>query len=110
MKRINGYKYFGVSIREALLYTGFFAFFSTFYYTALWLNRGGFRVDNDPFFSFRGFLNWGGIDYFLKFLLSLPIWWVIFVRLRDVTLYKRLLIHMIVLPLFVLAWIKLDYL
>ena len=110
MKGIVKDKFVDVTTWEVILYISLFVFFGAFYYTALWLNRGGFRVNDDPFFNFNGFLNWGGIDYFLKLLLSLPVWWLIFVKLRKVTLYKRLLIHLVVLPLFVIAWIKLYYL
>ena len=103
-------KYLGVTTWEVIFYVGFFIFFGIFYYSALWLNAGGLLAADNPYFNLKGFLNYGGIDYFLKLVLSVPVWWLILVRLRKVTLYKRLLIHVIVLPLFVIAWIQLYYL
>ncbi|MCX2483863.1 sensor histidine kinase [Pedobacter sp. MR2016-24] len=110
MKGTSKDKFIGVSTWEIIFYISFFVFSASFYYTALWLNHGGLHLKNDPFFNFRGFLNWGGIDYFLKLLLSIPVWWLIFVKLRRVTLHKRLLIHLVILPLFVITWIKSYYL
>jgi len=100
---------FNVSTKEAVLYFGFFAFFALFYYTTLWFNRGGRAEANNFYFSVKGFLNWGGIDYILKMLLSIPVWWLMFRKLRHVSLFKRLLLHFITLPLFVFTWIKLYY-
>lgn len=98
------------AIREPLLFVGFYGILAAMYYTALWINRGGFTNKDDPFFNPTGFLNWGGLDYLLKLVLSLPIWWLIFRRLRNIPLHKRLLIHCITLPLFVFTWQKTYYL
>ncbi len=80
------------------------------YYSALWFNRGGHSAGADPYFNPKGFMNWGGVDYLLKLALCLPIWWLLFRRLRLISLSKRLLIHCISLPLFVFTWQKLYYL
>lgn len=95
---------------EPLLFVGFYGVLSIMYYTALWINRGGYTNAADPYLNFKGFLNWGGIDYLLKLALSLPVWWLLFRKMRQVTLYKRLLVHGITLPLFVFTWQKLYYL
>ena len=102
-------KAYRLAIWEPLLFVGFYGILAAMYYTALWINRGGLTNAEDPFFNPRGFLNWGGIDYLLKLVLSLPIWWLIFRRLRNIALYKRLLIHCITFPLFVFTWQKTYY-
>ena len=98
-----------LSLLETLLVIGFYGVLAIMYYTALWFNRGGSTNNTDPYFNPAGFLNWGGIDYLLKLVLSLPIWWLMFRRLRHLALYKRVLIHCVTLPLFVLVWQKLYY-
>ena len=50
-----------------------------------------------------------GLDYLLKFLLTIPIWFLLFRKLKDFSLYKRLLLHILLLPAFVLIWQKLYY-
>ncbi len=79
------------------------------YYTALFFNRGSYSDPVVHYLDLREILNWGGIDYILKFLLSLPVIWLMFFRLAHISVYKRLLIHLITLPLFVLIWQQLYY-
>ena len=98
-----------LSILETLLVVGFYGVLAAMYYTTLWLNRGGFTSNTDPYFNPAGFLNWGGIDYLLKLLLILPVWWLMFHKLRQLALYRRVLIHCITLPLFVFTWQRLYY-
>lgn len=96
-------------IIETLVAVCFYSLMAAMYYTALWFNRGGYTDAAIPYYNPKNFLNWGGIDYLLKFLLSLPVWWLLFRRFRHLALYKRLLIHCITLPLFVFTWQKLYY-
>ena len=88
---------------------GFYGVLALMYYTTLWFNRGGVNNTKDPYFNPAGFLNWGGIDYLLKLALVLPVWWLMFRKLRHLALHKRLLIHCITLPLLVFTWQKLYY-
>lgn len=96
--------------KEVFFLACFYLFFAALYYTTLWINRGGFSVSSDPYWNLKGMLNWGGIDYLFKFLLSIPVAWLMFVTLRSVSLSKRLLIHLFILPVFVLTWQQLYYL
>jgi two-component system, LytTR family, sensor kinase len=79
------------------------------YYTALYFNRNGYADPNVHFFNIRDILNWGGIDYALKFLLTLPVIWLMFFKLPHIKLSYRLLIHLVTLPLFVLLWQQIYY-
>jgi sensor histidine kinase YesM len=98
-----------IHLKELLIFCSVYLFFAWLYYTTLWFNRGGFDAKDDSYMSISGFLNWGGIDYALKLILSLPIWWLIFRRMYNFPLYQRLLTHLITLPLFVVTWQKLYY-
>ena len=98
------------SVWETVSFVGFYGLLAVMYYSALWVNRGGFDHAAGPYINPTGFLNWGGIDYLLKLVLSLPVWWLMFRVLRHLALYKRVLIHCITLPLFAFTWQKLYYL
>ncbi|RIV21195.1 sensor histidine kinase [Fibrisoma montanum] len=44
------------------------------------------------------------LDYSLKLLVTIPIWYLLFHRLRHLPLTRRLLLHLILLPLFTITW------
>ncbi len=107
---INVSRRYKITWKEAGIYFSLFFFFALLYYTTLWFNRGGNLTDKDPYFNLYGFFNWGGLDYLLKMLLSLPVVWLMFVRFPHRPFYQRLLLHGILLPLFVITWQKVYYL
>ncbi len=82
----------------------FYLFFAALYYTTLWVNRGGFSAASDPYWNLKGMLNWGGIDYLVKFILSIPVAWLMFITFRHVDLSIRMIVHLLILPVFVLGW------
>ncbi|XLS27966.1 sensor histidine kinase [Flavobacteriaceae bacterium M23B6Z8] len=94
----------GIRIGELLAFLGFYLFFALGYYVTLWINRLGFEREDDPLFSIGSFLDSGGLDYFLKLLLTIPVWWLLFRKLRHWSIKNRLLLHIILLPLFVIGW------
>lgn len=49
------------------------------------------------------------LEYFIKLLLSLPIWWLFYRVFPNISRWKTIGIHLLLLPLFVLIWIKLFY-
>lgn len=55
------------------------------------------------------FIDTAGLHYFLLFLFSIPIWYLIFKIMRKSALYKRLSIHLITLPLYVVATQQVYY-
>lgn len=44
------------------------------------------------------------LDYGLKLLFTAPIWYLLFVQLRHWTLSQRMLLHVVLLPLFIVVW------
>ncbi len=111
MKALNlSNKIYGVKIWEAFVYAGVFVFFSVLYYTALYINRGGdFSTHSNLYFNLQNFIQDGGLDYFLKFWLSLPIWWLMFRKLKGLILYKRLLLHLLTFSLYISIWQLMYY-
>ena len=78
-----------------LAYLAFFVIFGFIYWLALLISGGGQWVIWDNIL----------IGYSLKFLLSLPIYWLIFVRLKNWDLTDRLLIHFFSMPVFIAVWL-----
>ncbi|NID10728.1 sensor histidine kinase [Fibrivirga algicola] len=50
------------------------------------------------------------LDYGLKLLVTIPIWYLLFQRLRTWSLHQRLLLHLLLLPSFLTAWQLVYYL
>ena len=102
-------KTWGIRHDELLAFIGFYIFFAVFYHVTLYINRMGFNDAEDQVLSFMSFMDDSGLDYLLKFLLTIPMWYLIFRKLKRVSLQKRLLLHLIFLPLFVVVWQQLYY-
>lgn len=49
------------------------------------------------------------LDYGLKLLVTAPIWYLLFVRLRHQPLIRRVMLHFILLPLFISVWQAIYY-
>lgn len=102
-------KIFNIRYGELLSFIAFYAFFSAFYHATLWYNRAGYKHNDDILFQPVSFFDDSGLDYVLKFLLTIPIWWILFRGLKNWSLYQRLLLHIILLPTFVIVWKELYY-
>ncbi|NBC08804.1 MAG: sensor histidine kinase [Bacteroidetes bacterium] len=93
----------GIRLYELAAIAGLYLFFALSYHLTLWLNVTDFRDEDDLFFSLQEFMDNAGLQYFCMFATSVPIWWLIFRRLRHCKLQYRLLLHIIGLPLLVLV-------
>ncbi len=101
-------RFLGIRVGELIVFILFYLFFATFYYVTLWINRGSWE-GRGPIFDLVDYFDSVGLDYILKALLTLPLWWLLFKKLKDWTLEKRLLLHLILLPVFVLLWQQIYY-
>ncbi|WP_340202563.1 sensor histidine kinase [Ascidiimonas sp. W6] len=102
-------KILGVRLDELLAFLAFYLFFALSYYVTLWINRLGFQRADDPLFSVNSFFDSGGLDYLLKLLLTIPLWWLIFRKLKHWRIKNRLLLHIFFLPFFVIVWQQIYY-
>lgn len=100
---------FGVKNAELVAFLGFYFLFAGLYHATLWFNRMGDQDPEDILFSPLQFIDDSGLDYFLKLLVTIPIWWLVFRRLKHWKLSQRLLLHIILMPVFVLSWKFLYY-
>ena len=84
----------------------FYLFFMISYYFALNVSQLDYTQDKD--LNYKNIV-FQIIDYSLKFIFTVPIWYLIFVVFRKNLLQNRLVIHFITLPLFVITWQKTYY-
>lgn len=82
---------------EFLLLLGLYFVFAAFYYFAIQWSSG----ETGDYYYFHQQI---GIDYGLKGLFTLPIWWLLFRKLSHWPLWQKLLLHIGLLPVFVKGW------
>ncbi len=99
----------GIKLRELVILVLFYLLFAFLYHFTLWLNRAGYDRPEDYLFNLATFFDDGGLQYLLFLLTTIPIWWFVFVKYKQVSIGKRLLIHIITLPLFVYGNQQLYY-
>lgn len=102
-------KVLGLSGREIIFLAIFYFIFSFGYHFTLTLNINGIREGLSRVFSVRLFIDSAGLDYLIKLLLTIPIWWLIFKKLKHWKLSHRLLIHLVALPVFIYAFMNIYY-
>ena len=92
-----------VRIKDILITFGLYMLFALMYHITLWVNRAGYNDPEDAIFQLVPFIRRGGMQYTIFFLLTIPVWLLIFRGLKDWKLYQRLLVHIVTLPVFVFA-------
>lgn len=88
-----------VPLRELLLFISIYLFFAFTYFITLVVNSGAvyFYYLSVP------------LDYTLKLLLIIPFWWLYFRKIKEWSFFKKLLLHLVTLPIYVFLWINLYY-
>ncbi|WP_299668902.1 histidine kinase [uncultured Polaribacter sp.] len=110
MKKSNKkFNILGVNRKELLLFIGFYIFFAFFYRFTLWVNRGGYDDPNDNLFNIILFFDDAGLKYVVEFLLTIPIWYLLFRKLNYLSLQIKLLLHFILLPIYVFSFFNIYY-
>lgn len=85
-----------------LLVAGLYMTFAVFYSLAIQWSVGDY--DGSSYYTTQVFL-----DYPLKGLVTLPIWWLMFRKLAHWHLRSKILLHLLLLPVFVKGWQQLYY-
>ena len=101
---------FGIKIYEYLLVLSFYFFFAFSYHLTLWVNSMYKNPPVSDLFNFIIFIDAAGLDYLIKLLLTIPIWWFIFRKLKHWPLKYRVPVHLLGLPIFVVLFQQLYYL
>lgn len=55
------------------------------------------------------FLSRSALDYLIKGIYTLPIWWFVFRYMRDFPDWQRYLFHLLSMPIWIFAWLRTYY-
>ena len=95
--------FWGITNRQLMLVLGMYVLAALLYDGALSISERPWSKETlltDFIRSFpRVFL-----DYGVKLSITAPIWYLLFIRLRHQPLARRVLLHVALLPLFIMAW------
>lgn len=92
-----------IKLWELATILGVYCILSLFYYVTLWINSASYNQTRKDLLSFYNWFNDGGLQYIIMLFATALIWFVIFRLFRPWKLVHRLLLHILGLPLFVLA-------
>ncbi|WP_375443481.1 sensor histidine kinase [uncultured Fibrella sp.] len=104
----NRTAFWGISYRQLAVVLGLYGLSALFYAGTLtisqlhWLKRGilaNFILETPRIV----------LDYSLKLLVTIPIWYLLFRQLRQLPLLRRAGLHLLLLPLFLISWQGLYY-
>ncbi|MEM7485546.1 MAG: histidine kinase [Bacteroidota bacterium] len=95
----------GITRKELLMVFLFYTISAFSYHFAVWTAT----INRRMLLSLTAFIDGGGLQYGIFFLLTVPIWWLVFVKLKKHKLWKRLLIHIFFLPIFIFIARQLYY-
>lgn len=96
-----------IRLKTALTIFLFYGFFMLSYYFALSYSFSDYSKE-EAVYSYRNLI-FQSVDYALKFIFTLPIWYLIFRFFKNRPLKFRLLIHLLTMPVFILVWQKTYY-
>ncbi|MEM8509599.1 MAG: histidine kinase [Bacteroidota bacterium] len=99
----------GVTVRELLCVLSLYIISACTYRVAVWFGQSDFVEVNTPLFGLKAFIDEGGLHYAILFVFTIPIWWIIFVRLKNQRLVGRLLLHLLFLPMFIVLTKQVYY-
>jgi len=100
----------GIKRREVLAVALFYLFFSYLYHVTLKLNAYGYTIEAvEKFFSMVSFWKTSAMHYFVFFVASIPVWWLVFRILQQKPLLYRLLCHAVTMPIFVYGTQQIYY-
>lgn len=99
----NGYliKQWNLTKKDVIFFVSFYYVSTLIYYTANWVSWGAFKGGHPDYLNVEEFFAAGGVQFSVSFLVTLPIWYIIFVVLKKYSLRIRLLSHILFLPLYV---------
>ncbi|MEN1783652.1 MAG: histidine kinase [Bacteroidota bacterium] len=99
----------GITVRELLLVFLFYCFAVFFYHLAVWMSINDFVSQKPPLLGVKAIIDGGGLQYGILFLFTVPIWYLIFIRLKHWKLPLRLILHILFLPIFILVAQRVYY-
>lgn len=103
-------QFLGIKVEEISAFLAFYLFWAFAYHAAISFNSNAWDGSKISLFSLKEFIDIVGLDYIIKFILTYPIWWLLIRKLKHWKFSKRVILHIFLLPLFVITWQQLYYL
>ena len=100
---------FGIKLGELLFFLGFYLFWAMAYHIAITVNSSAWNKGETSLFDLGEFMDTVGLDYIVKAVLTYPIWWLLFRKLKHWKTSIKVALHIGLLPIFVLVWQQLYY-
>ncbi|MFD2574591.1 sensor histidine kinase [Spirosoma soli] len=95
--------FWGITLWQLTAVLLFYIVFLLFYDTALTISQS--KWSTVPFSNyFFEQMPRIVLDYSMKLLFTIPVWYLLFVRLRTWPFWQRVLLHIVLLPLFIFTW------
>src|SRR6056297_1665835 len=94
-------KSWNLTKKDAKYFALFYVIATLIYYTASWISWGGLKKGHPNYFDVEEFFASGGAQFIISFLITIPIWYVISVLMKDKSIKLKLLSHIIFLPIYV---------
>lgn len=98
-----------VNRKELLLFVLFYVLSTLIYYTATWITWGGLEKGHYSFFDLEEFFAAAATDFIISFFITIPIWYITVIHLKNYSLKVRLSTHFFFLPLYLLISYYLQY-
>ncbi|WP_111683904.1 sensor histidine kinase [Winogradskyella tangerina] len=102
-------RFLGIKIGELGLFIAFYLFWAFAYHCAITFNSRSWIEGEVSLFDLTRFFDTVGLDYIIKAILTYPIWWLLIKKLKHWKYAKKILLHLILLPAFVLVWQQIYY-
>lgn len=93
------YRIWGVSLIELSVLFSMYVFSGIFYYYAVFISADG---QGEPYDRFI-------VEQLLRLLFSIPIWWLMIRKLKDRPIWIKILLHLVLLPIYVKGWQQTYY-
>lgn len=95
------YQPWNLTKKDAVNFIVFYVIATFIYYIASWISWGGFQKGHPDFFDIEEFFASGGAQFIISFLITVPIWYVTSIVMRDTSIKIKLLSHLLFLPIYV---------
>ena len=109
MPTLNRTAFWGITYRQLASVLGFYLISALLYDGALSISQRPWSkqsLGSDYVQGFPRIL----LDYSFKLLVTAPIWYILFIGLRHHLLARRVLLHVVFLPVFIVVWQAIYYL
>ena len=97
-------RFLGIRLDELTVFIVFYIFWAFAYHIAIAINSSAWSDVEISLFNFREFIDTVGLDYIIKAIFTYPIWWLLFRKLKSWNNTKKILLHIVLLPAFVIVW------